>query len=98
VRIQYKYPGDPITDVDLMFGREFKDKNRGRDMVVSTVKKTSRFPVPDEIVICDECYHEVADLDPCALTDGSLYCEPCFTRIIKPHVLPRREVRAGCSR
>jgi hypothetical protein len=91
VRIQYEYPGDPVTDVDLMFGREFKDRHRGRVMVVSTPNETSRMPWPDEIALCDACNEEVADLDLCALTAWGLFCGPCFARIIKPHVLPRKE-------
>jgi hypothetical protein len=91
VRIQYEYPGDPVADVDLMFGREFKDRHRGRVMVVSTPNETSRMPWPDEIALCDACNEEVADLDLCALTAWGLFCGPCFTRIIKPHVLPRKE-------
>ena len=91
MRIQYEYPGDPVTDADLMFGREFKDRHRGRVMVVSTANETSRMPWPDEIALCDSCNDEVADLDLCALTSWGLFCGPCFTRIIKPHVLPRKE-------
>ena len=91
MRIQYEYPGDPVTDVDLMFGREFKDRHRGRVMVVSTPNETSRMPWPDEIALCDACNEEVADLDLCALTAWGLFSGPCFTRIIKPHVLPRKE-------
>jgi hypothetical protein len=91
MRIQYKYAGDPVTNVDLMFGREFKDKHRGREMVVYTANETSRVPWPDETAVCDACNDELYDLDPCALTDWGLFCEPCFTRIIKPHVLSRRE-------
>ena len=91
MRIQYKYPGDPVADVDLRFGREFKDRHRGRVMVVSTPNETSRMPWPDEIAVCDACNDEVGDLDPCALIDWGLFCGPCFTRTIKPHVLPRKE-------
>ena len=91
MRIQYEYPGDPVTDVDLMFGREFKDTHRGRYMVVSTANETSRVPWPDETAVCDACNDEVADLDLYALTAWGLFYGACFTRIIKPHVLPRRE-------
>jgi hypothetical protein len=90
VRRQYEYPGDPVEDVDLMFGREFKDQNRGRDLVVYTATETSRVPWPDETAVCYACNDEVADLDPCALTDWGLFCGPCFTRIIKPHLVPRK--------
>lgn len=87
LRLKYQYPGDPVSDVILLHGQEFLDKQpKDRAIVISGGDRPDeRIPLGDEIV-CDLCNAEVGKLDPCAWTPRGLYCRKCAEEWILPHV------------
>lgn len=85
VKTTYTYPGDPRTEVRLMFGQEFLAENPDREIRISAQGQlTTRIPVED--AICDSCNASVPPTDPCSVANDRLYCWDCHVRWIRPHL------------
>ena len=84
MKLTYTYPGDPPVDATLMFGREFKRDNPGREIRVGSGGEED-VVIPGEEAICDSCNTEVLDMDPCCVTLARLYCWGCFEKWVRPH-------------
>lgn len=83
---RYTYPGDPTTEVQLMFGGEFLVANPNREIVVGgDGMPTTRIPV--EEIVCDTCNVSVFPDEPCAITESRLYCWSCYKQWIRPHLV-----------
>ena len=83
-RVKYQYPGDPVTEVTLMFGGEFLAANPNREIVISCADSEQHIPVED--VVCDTCNASVQATEPCAVVIGHLYCWQCYKEWVKPHL------------
>ena len=86
MKVPFPYPGDPVSEADFMFGREFVESHQGREIVVQVAGAPDvRVPVDD--VVCDLCNDGIGPLDPCVLVDDSrLYCWKCAAEWVVPHV------------
>lgn len=86
VKAKYRYPNDPVTNVQVMFGAEFTARYPNREIAITVgTRKVFQHPVTD--VVCDTCNAEIGPLDPCAVAIERMYCWGCFTEWIRPHVL-----------
>jgi hypothetical protein len=88
--LHFHYPGDPVTEIEVMTGREFLDRHPGDRIVQfgSPGHLMTRIDLGDEMV-CDTCNTEIRpDHRTVHVRDfGRLYCWRCFTRWIRPHLV-----------
>lgn len=81
----YQYLGDPVTEVELMFGQEFlAQADKPREIVIYGVDLETHIPVRE--IVCDLCNNLVGLTDPCALAHNYLYCWSCYEEWIKPYL------------
>ena len=83
---KYGYPGDPLANVELTYGGDFKRAQPDRRIRI-TVADKEVFTIPVGDMICYTCNAEVGDYDPCALSGTRLYCWSCYGDWIKPHLV-----------
>lgn len=84
-KTEFKYNGDPLTEVELTFGGEFAAANPDRFIQVGSFDGGVRIPV--EEVICDSCNARVARVEPCAMVHARLYCWACYLEWIFPFLV-----------
>ena len=88
---KFQYKTDPITEVSLMFGIEFRTRNKNRAIVVSdSTGAEQRIPVED--IVCDICNALVQDHDPLAVANNNLHCWSCFQQWIWPYLTGKVKV------
>ena len=83
--LKFQYPGDPVLDVVLLTGAEFRRLHPDREIVFYGAD-IQRIPVTE--VLCDLCSAQIADDVFCALSHSSLYCQTCYQQWIVPYLLP----------
>jgi hypothetical protein len=96
ITIRYQFKSDPVTEAQLLFGKEFLAQDPNRGMRITDGNGNVIYEAPLDEVICDSCNVTVAGVDPCAHVPdvGRLYCWTCA----KEYVLPYRLADAEADR